>query len=98
MAESSMCCGSAGTYNILQPEMAQQLLDRKLDNTAATEAEIVLSANTGCMIQLRRHRPTVHERQSHAPGRGPRRGLSPGRSAHVAVESVPGTDGSPCRA
>ncbi len=53
MAESSMCCGSAGTYNILQPELAQQLLDRKLDNSAATQAEVVLSANTGCMIQMR---------------------------------------------
>ena len=53
MAESSMCCGSAGTYNILQPEIAGQLLDRKLENTAATQAEVVLSANTGCMIQMR---------------------------------------------
>ena len=53
MAESSMCCGSAGTYNILQRDMAQQLLDRKLDNTAATHATVVASANTGCMIQMR---------------------------------------------
>jgi len=53
MAESSMCCGSAGTYNILQRDMAQQLLDRKLDNTAATHASVIASANTGCMIQMR---------------------------------------------
>lgn len=53
MAESSMCCGSAGTYNILQPDMAQQLLARKLDNSAATHAEVIASANTGCMIQMR---------------------------------------------
>ena len=53
MAESSMCCGSAGTYNILQRDMAQQLLDRKLDNTAATHAAVIASANTGCMIQMR---------------------------------------------
>jgi glycolate oxidase iron-sulfur subunit len=53
MAESSMCCGSAGTYNILQPEMAQHLLTRKLDHSAATHAEVIASANTGCMIQLR---------------------------------------------
>ena len=48
-----MCCGSAGTYNILQRDMAQQLLDRKLDNTAATHAAVIASANTGCMIQMR---------------------------------------------
>ena len=53
MAESSMCCGSAGTYNILQRDMAQQLLERKLDNTAATHAAVIASANTGCMIQMR---------------------------------------------
>ncbi|MBC6962662.1 MAG: 4Fe-4S ferredoxin, partial [Nitrosomonas sp.] len=53
MAESSMCCGSAGTYNILQPEMATQLLARKLDNSAATRANVIASANTGCMIQMR---------------------------------------------
>jgi len=53
MAESSMCCGSAGTYNILQRDMAERLLDRKLDNSAATHAEVIASANTGCMIQMR---------------------------------------------
>jgi glycolate oxidase iron-sulfur subunit len=53
MAESSMCCGSAGTYNILQREMSQRLLDRKMDNTEATGAEVIASANTGCMIQMR---------------------------------------------
>lgn len=53
MVESSMCCGSAGTYNILQPEMATQLLARKLDNSAATRANVIASANTGCMIQMR---------------------------------------------
>jgi glycolate oxidase iron-sulfur subunit len=53
MVESSMCCGSAGTYNILQRDMAQQLLNRKLDNTAATRAAVIASANTGCMIQMR---------------------------------------------
>ena len=53
MAESSMCCGSAGTYNIVQPEMAQLLLARKLDNATATRAAVIASANTGCMIQMR---------------------------------------------
>lgn len=52
MKDSAMCCGSAGTYNIMQPDMAGKLLDNKLNNAAATEATVIASANTGCMIQL----------------------------------------------
>jgi glycolate oxidase iron-sulfur subunit len=52
MKDSAMCCGSAGTYNLLQPDMAGRLLRQKLDNAAATGADIIASANTGCMIQL----------------------------------------------
>ena len=53
LAESEMCCGSAGTYNILQPEMASQLLERKMKNIEATGAGIVVSSNIGCTLQLR---------------------------------------------
>jgi glycolate oxidase iron-sulfur subunit len=52
MKDSAMCCGSAGTYNIVQPEMSAKLLNNKMDNIIATGATIVASANTGCMIQL----------------------------------------------
>lgn len=52
MKDSTMCCGSAGTYNIVQPAMAQKLLDHKMDHILATGAGVVASANTGCMIQL----------------------------------------------
>jgi glycolate oxidase iron-sulfur subunit len=52
MKDSAMCCGSAGTYNITQPEMAQRFQQSKLDNALATGATIIASANTGCMIQL----------------------------------------------
>lgn len=52
MKDSAMCCGSAGTYNIMQPEIAGKLLKNKLDNALATEAQVIASANTGCMIQL----------------------------------------------
>lgn len=52
MNESAMCCGSAGTYNITQPEMAKRLQQDKLDNALATGAPVIASANTGCMIQL----------------------------------------------
>jgi glycolate oxidase iron-sulfur subunit len=52
MPESSMCCGSAGVYNLLQPEMSDTLLDRKLDNARTTGACTIVSANPGCMLQL----------------------------------------------
>ncbi|MCB0174131.1 MAG: 4Fe-4S dicluster domain-containing protein [Anaerolineae bacterium] len=52
MKDSAMCCGSAGTYNITQPEMADKLLDKKLKNAMATGASIIATANTGCSIQL----------------------------------------------
>ena len=52
LKEADWCCGSAGIYNITQPEMAMRLLDRKMGHVQATGAEIVVSANTGCSIQL----------------------------------------------
>jgi glycolate oxidase iron-sulfur subunit len=50
--EGSLCCGSAGVYNLLQPDTANQLGDRKVENLLATGAEAVLSANPGCLLQL----------------------------------------------
>jgi glycolate oxidase iron-sulfur subunit len=52
MNESSVCCGSAGIYNITQPEMAKRLGRRKADNAVATQAEIVATANPGCALQV----------------------------------------------
>jgi len=52
MHESSLCCGSAGIYNITEPEMAAQLGNRKLDNAMATKADILITANPGCHLQL----------------------------------------------
>lgn len=52
MKESDWCCGSAGIYNITHPERAEEILDRKLQNVAATDAEIVLTGNPGCLLQL----------------------------------------------
>lgn len=52
IAESSLCCGSAGVYNLLQPEPAQQLGDRKVAHLLATHADAVVSANPGCLLQL----------------------------------------------
>ena len=53
MRESSLCCGSAGIYNVLRPEMAKELGDRKAVNTIASGAEEVVTANPGCLLQLR---------------------------------------------
>jgi len=50
--ESSLCCGSAGVYNLLQPETANELGARKVDNLLTTNAQAVLSANPGCLLQL----------------------------------------------
>jgi glycolate oxidase iron-sulfur subunit len=54
-AEWELCCGSAGTYNIERPDVAVQLGQRKADNLLATGAAVVVSANIGCMTQLRTH-------------------------------------------
>ncbi len=50
--EGSLCCGSAGVYNLLSPGTANQLGDRKVDNLLTTSAQAVLSANPGCLLQL----------------------------------------------
>jgi glycolate oxidase iron-sulfur subunit len=51
-AESHLCCGSAGTYSMLQPELALPLRDRKLEGLLATEPSVILSANVGCIAHL----------------------------------------------
>ncbi len=53
LAESDHCCGSAGTYNLTEPEMAARLRDRKLRNIVASGAEIIATANPGCLLQIR---------------------------------------------
>jgi glycolate oxidase iron-sulfur subunit len=52
LPESSWCCGSAGVYNLVQPEMANQLLARKLKQIRATGAHTVATGNPGCLLQL----------------------------------------------
>jgi glycolate oxidase iron-sulfur subunit len=52
LAESDWCCGSAGTYNLTEPEMAARLQDRKVRHIQATGAEAVVTANPGCIIQI----------------------------------------------
>jgi glycolate oxidase iron-sulfur subunit len=52
LPESDLCCGSAGVYNLLEPEMADRLLERKVGRIAATGAAIVATGNPGCLLQI----------------------------------------------
>ena len=52
LPESSWCCGSAGIYNLIQPQMAGELLQRKIGHIKSTGAQIVATANPGCLLQL----------------------------------------------
>lgn len=60
--EGHMCCGSAGTYNLLQPELADQLGRRKADNINTVKADIVATGNLGCITQMETYLnlPIVH--------------------------------------
>ena len=52
LPESSWCCGSAGIYNITQPEMANELLERKVKHIKSTGAQVIATGNPGCMLQV----------------------------------------------
>jgi glycolate oxidase iron-sulfur subunit len=52
LPESTWCCGSAGIYNLIQPEMATDLLERKLEHIKSTGAETVATGNPGCLLQI----------------------------------------------
>ena len=52
MQESAVCCGSAGIYNVTQPVMSRQLQERKITHTTETQADVVITANPGCFLQL----------------------------------------------
>jgi len=67
LPESDWCCGSAGIYNLTQPEMADRLLQRKVRNVLSTGAEAVVTANPGCILQIQaglraqgQERPVLH--------------------------------------
>ena len=52
IGESEICCGSAGIYNLLEPEAATQLRDRKVQNILKTGADVIVSGNPGCLLQI----------------------------------------------
>jgi glycolate oxidase iron-sulfur subunit len=53
MPESDVCCGSAGSYNLTEPEMAVRLQRRKIENILSTGAQLVVTSNPGCLLQIR---------------------------------------------
>ena len=53
LPESDWCCGSAGTYNLTQPDMAARLLERKIGHIQTTGADLVVTGNPGCLMQIR---------------------------------------------
>jgi glycolate oxidase iron-sulfur subunit len=53
--DAALCCGSAGVYNILQPDVAEELGRQKVQNLLATNADAIASANIGCFVQLQKH-------------------------------------------
>jgi glycolate oxidase iron-sulfur subunit len=58
--DAHLCCGSAGSYSVLQPEIADALRARKLDSIRSTGATLIASANLGCLTHLSGDIPTVH--------------------------------------
>jgi glycolate oxidase iron-sulfur subunit len=52
IAEAHLCCGSAGTYNIMQPDIARSLRDRKVANIERTGADVIATGNIGCMTHI----------------------------------------------
>jgi glycolate oxidase iron-sulfur subunit len=53
--EGELCCGSAGTYNIEQPALADEIGQRKARNVLRTGAQVVVAGNIGCMVQIQTH-------------------------------------------
>jgi glycolate oxidase iron-sulfur subunit len=53
--DAALCCGSAGVYNMLQPEVAEELGQMKVKNLLNTGAELIASSNPGCSLQIQKH-------------------------------------------
>ena len=52
LPEADICCGSAGSYNLTEPEMAARLQKRKIDHIISTGADVVVTSNPGCQLQI----------------------------------------------
>lgn len=69
LKEADRCCGSAGIYNLTQPQMANQILDHKMEHVRKTEAHYLLTSNPGCLLQMKlgveRHGQSDHMKAVH---------------------------------
>jgi glycolate oxidase iron-sulfur subunit len=54
MPEADLCCGSAGIYNLVQPEMSQNLLERKMRNVKRNKVDYLVAGNPGCLLQIQK--------------------------------------------
>jgi glycolate oxidase iron-sulfur subunit len=92
VAEGHLCCGSAGTYNILQPELARRLRERKVANIQKLAPDVIAAGNIGCMMQIAAGTviPVVHtvELVDWATG-GPAPGALAGRGLASAAGDTP---------
>jgi glycolate oxidase iron-sulfur subunit len=84
IAESELCCGSAGIYNIVNPEPARELGDRKAANIVATGADLLVTANPGCLMQV----TSAIERHAQDTGRAP---MGMAHTVEVLDASIRGT-------
>jgi glycolate oxidase iron-sulfur subunit len=66
--DSEQCCGSAGIYNLVQPQSAEQIGQRKVDNVLSTRADLIASANPGCTLQIQK---ILRDRGKHLPAAHP---------------------------
>jgi len=78
LPEADVCCGSAGTYNLTEPEMAARLQRRKVENILQTNADLVVTSNPGCLLQIQA---------------GLRKAGSPARAVHIADFLMESLDG-----
>ena len=83
IAEGDMCCGSAGVYNLLQPEAAAELGRRKAANVEATGADLLVAANPGCILQI-----SAALRRRPAPGNTAPSGAAPGNTAPSGAQGA----------
>ena len=84
-AEAHLCCGSAGTYNLLQPDIANKLGARKAANLDALAADVIATGNVGCAMQIgaRASAPVVHIAQLLDWAAG---GPAPAELAHINLK------------
>jgi glycolate oxidase iron-sulfur subunit len=70
-SESHLCCGSAGTYSVLNPDLSHQLRDRKLGVLGELEPDVIVSANIGCITHLQSGTPNPRSALGRGAGRAP---------------------------